>query len=66
MTADAPITTDGQPLRRHPSTETPVGWDPNGIAARFLACALSPIRQYQAVALGEAFIGELRGESTPC
>lgn len=61
-----PATTDGQPLRRHPSAETPIGWDPNGIAARFLACALSPIRQYQAGALGEAFIGELRGESTPC
>ena len=44
------------------SWRTPVGRDPNGIATRFLACALSPIRQYQAGALGEAFIGELRGE----
>lgn len=59
-------TTDGLPLRRHPAAETPTGWDPQGIACRYIACALSPIRQYQAGALGEAFIGELRGESTPC
>lgn len=55
----ASITTDGQPLRERPRRPI-VAHSPKLRA--FLEASLHPFRQFQANALGEEWIKELRGE----